>query len=126
VSQPGTDLWTLGVIVGLTVVTVVTRSFFFLSSREWQLPHWAQRGLQYAPIAALSAVIVPEVVMTQGQLITTWQDARLFGAAAGRGLLLCPTRAGPGRAGHDRGGHGGLSPAAPGPGLVARRFLHSD
>jgi len=65
------------------VVTVVTRSFFFLSSREWQLPHWAQRGLQYAPIAALSAVIVPEVVMTQGQLITTWQDARLFGAAAG-------------------------------------------
>ena len=71
-SQPGTDLWTLGVIVGLTVVTVVTRSFFFLSSREWQLPHWAQRGLQYAPIAALSAVIVPEVVMTQGQLITTW------------------------------------------------------
>lgn len=74
-SQPGTDLWTLGVIIGLTVVTVVTRSFFFLSSREWQLPHWAQRGLQYAPIAALSAVIVPEVVMTQGQLITTWQDA---------------------------------------------------
>ena len=74
-SQPGTDLWTLGVIIGLTVVTVVTR--------EWQLPHWAQRGLQYAPIAALSAVIVPEVVMTQGQLITTWQDARLFGAAAG-------------------------------------------
>ena len=82
-SQPGTDLWTLGVIVGLTVVTVVTRSFFFLSSREWQLPHWAQRGLQYAPIAALSAVIVPEVVMTQGQLIGSCQDARLFGAAAG-------------------------------------------
>jgi branched-subunit amino acid transport protein len=126
VSQPGTDLWTLGVIVGLTVVTVVTRSFFFLSSREWQLPHWAQRGLQYAPIAALSAVIVPEVVMTQGQLITTWQDARLFGAAGGRGLLLCPTRAGPGRAGHHRGGHGGLPAAAPGPGLVARRYLHSD
>jgi branched-subunit amino acid transport protein len=126
VSQPGTDLWTLGVIVGLTVVTVVTRSFFFLSSREWQLPHWAQRGLQYAPIAALSAVIVPEVVMTQGQLITTWQDARLFGAAAGRRLLLRATRAGPGRAGHHRGGHGGLSPAAPGPGLVVWRFLCSD
>ena len=31
---------------------------------------------------ALSAVIVPEVVMAQGQLITTWQDARLWGAAA--------------------------------------------
>ena len=47
------------------------------------LPAWAQRGLQYAPIAALSAVVVPEIVMSQGQLIATWQDARLFAAAAG-------------------------------------------
>jgi hypothetical protein len=126
VSQPGTDLWTLGVIVGLTVVTVVTRSFFFLSSREWQLPHWAQRGLQYAPIAALSAVIVPEVVMTQGQLITTWQDARPLWRRGGRGLLFRATRAGPGRARHHRRGHGRLPAAAPGPGLVARRLLHGD
>lgn len=79
----GTDLWTLGVIVGLAGVTVVTRSFFFLSSKPWHLPHWAQRGLQYAPIAALSAVVLPEVLMTQGHLVTTWQDARLFSAAAG-------------------------------------------
>ena len=79
----GTDWWTLAVIVGLTAVTVITRSFFFLSSKPWHLPHWAQRGLQYAPIAALSAVIVPEMVMTQGQFITTWQDARLFAVAAG-------------------------------------------
>jgi hypothetical protein len=78
-----TDLWTLGVIVGLAVVTVITRSFFFLSNKPWHLPHWAQRGLQYAPIAALSAVVVPEIVMSQGHLITTWQDARLFAAAAG-------------------------------------------
>ena len=78
-----TDAWTLGVIAGLALVTVVTRSFFFLSSTPWQLPHWAQRGLQYAPIAALSAVVMPEVLMTQGQFITTWMDARVFAAAAG-------------------------------------------
>jgi branched-subunit amino acid transport protein len=78
-----TDLWTLAVIVGLACVTVVARCFFFLSSKPWSLPHWAERGLQYAPIAALSAVVVPEVVMAQGQLVTTWQDARLFAAAAG-------------------------------------------
>jgi branched-subunit amino acid transport protein len=79
----GTDLWSLAVIAGLAVVTVLTRSFFFLSNKPWHLPHWAQRGLQYAPIAALSAVVVPEIVMSQGQLITTWQDARLFAATAG-------------------------------------------
>jgi len=78
-----TDGWTLGVLFGMGVVTVLTRCFFYMSNRSWQLPHWAQRGLQYAPIAALSAVVLPEVVMTQGQLITTWQDARLFAAVAG-------------------------------------------
>jgi branched-subunit amino acid transport protein len=78
-----TDLWTVAVIVGLTGVTVLTRCFFFISSKSWHLPHWAQRGLQYAPIAALSAVVVPEVVMSQGALVATWQDARLFSAAAG-------------------------------------------
>ena len=77
------DLWMFGVIIGLAAVTVVARSFFFLSNQDWQLPHWAQRGLQYAPIAALSAVVVPEIVMSQGTIINTWQDARLFAALAG-------------------------------------------
>ena len=78
-----TDPWAIAIIIGLAGVTVLTRSFFFISSKPWKLPHWAQRGLQYAPIAALAAVIVPEMVMTQGQFISTWQDARLFAAAAG-------------------------------------------
>ncbi len=78
-----TDLWTLGVIGGLTVVTVVTRGFFLFSSESWSLPSWALRALQYAPIAALSAVVLPEVVMTHGELVGSWRDARLFAAAAG-------------------------------------------
>ncbi|MFZ4479111.1 MAG: AzlD domain-containing protein [Rhodoferax sp.] len=78
-----TDPWTLAIIVGLAGVTVLTRSFFFISSKPWTLPPWAQRGLQYAPIAALAAVIAPEMVMTQGQLISSWQDARIFAVAAG-------------------------------------------
>ena len=82
-----TDWWTMAVITGLAVVTVVARSFFFLSSRPWSLPHWAERGLQYAPIAALAAVVVPEVVMTQGELIRQW-DARVFGALAGGAVFF--------------------------------------
>lgn len=77
-----TDAWTLLVIAGLAAVTVLTRSFFFISSRDWSLPRGAPRGLQYAPIAALSGVIVPEIVMSQGQLLQTWQDARLYAVAA--------------------------------------------
>ena len=78
-----TDLWTMTVIVGLAVVTVVARSFFFISSQSWQLPDWAQRGLQYAPIAALSAVVIPEIITVHGELVSTWQDARLYAAAVG-------------------------------------------
>lgn len=78
-----TDLWTVGTIIGMALVTLITRCFFFISDRDWTLPAWATRGLDYAPIAALAAVIVPEVVTTQGQLISTWQDARLFGAVVG-------------------------------------------
>ncbi len=83
--NPATDLWTVVTIVGMALLSVITRSFFFLSSHPWPMPAWLQRGLHYAPIAALAAVIVPEMVTTQGQLITTWQDARLFAVAAGVG-----------------------------------------
>jgi len=39
--------------------------------------------LRYAPLAALVAVVVPEIITNQGTLITTFKDARLYGAAAG-------------------------------------------
>ncbi len=78
-----TDGYTLLIIACLAGVTVLTRCFFFMASKPLPLPAWAARGLPYAPIAALAAVVVPEVVATQGQLVSTWQDARLFAAAAG-------------------------------------------
>lgn len=83
-----TDAWTLAVIIGLAAVSVLTRSFFFISSKPWRLPGWVERGLQYAPIAALAAVVLPEIVMSQGHLLRTWQDARLFAAAAGAGYFF--------------------------------------
>jgi branched-subunit amino acid transport protein len=79
----GSDPWTLAVIVGLAVVTVLSRCFFFILDRPWSLPGWAERALQYAPVAALAGVIAPEIVMSSGHLVATWQDARLFAAPAG-------------------------------------------
>ena len=70
-------------VVGLTLITVVTRGFFFLSQRELPMPPWLRQGLRYAPLAAMAAVVVPEIVLQGGQLIGTWKDARLFAAAAG-------------------------------------------
>jgi branched-subunit amino acid transport protein len=76
------DLEYVITIAGLTVITVLTRTFFLLSDREMKMPDWAQRGLRYAPLAALSAVVVPEVLISNGHFITTWQDARIYAVLA--------------------------------------------
>jgi len=78
------------VIVGLAVITVITRGLFFLTDREIPIPVWLRQGLRYAPLAAMAAVVVPEIVMheivmQQGQLIRTAQDARLYAALVAAG-----------------------------------------
>ena len=83
-----TDTWTLFTIAGLTLVTVITRCFFLFSSKQWQLPNWVNRGLLYAPIAALSAVILPEILITNGQLLTSWHDAKLLAGLVGAAVYF--------------------------------------
>ena len=65
-------------IIGLAVITLGTRGFFLFADRELPMPAWLKQGLRYAPLAALAAVVAPEVVMQQGHLITTFKDARLY------------------------------------------------
>ena len=72
-------------VVGMAAITLLTRGFFLLPHKEIPLPAWLRRGLRYAPLAALTAVVAPEIVLTQGQLIGTWKDPRLFAAVAGAG-----------------------------------------
>ncbi len=67
-------------ILGLGVITLISRSFFMIPERELAMPDWLKRGLKYAPLAALTAVIAPELFMTQGEFIHTLRDARLPGA----------------------------------------------
>ena len=50
-------------ILGLAVITIVTRGFFMIADRELPMPSWLQQGLRYAPLAALAAVVAPEIVM---------------------------------------------------------------
>jgi len=75
--------YTIVAIGGLAVVTVLARGFFLLSDRELALPPWAMQGLRYAPIAALVAVISPEILMTDGALLSTWADARIYAVLVG-------------------------------------------
>ena len=77
------EFWHIICILGLALITLITRSFFFISERQWQLPAWAQRGLQFAPIAALSAVIIPEIFMFHAQVSMPLTNARIYAALGG-------------------------------------------
>ncbi len=74
--------WTLLTLAGLALITLLTRSFFIAPERDLPMPDWLREGLRYAPVAALVAIVVPDLLLNQGQLIGTWRDARLFGVAA--------------------------------------------
>ena len=69
-------------ILGLALITLGTRGFFLFPERELPMPAWLKQGLRYAPLAALAAVVAPEIVMQQGHLIATFKDARLFATLA--------------------------------------------
>ena len=65
------ELWLL--IALLSLVTLVSRSFFVLLPRRWQPRGRVEQALRYAPLAALLAITVPEVVR---QLPTALQQTR--------------------------------------------------
>jgi len=79
---------TVVAIAGLTVVSIVTRGFFMIPDREVPIPGWLREALRYAPLAALVAVILPEIAMTGDHFIDTWKDARIYATAVGIGVFV--------------------------------------
>jgi branched-subunit amino acid transport protein len=54
------------VVVGLTLVSILTRSFFLLLGNKISLSDRVQRALRYAPVGALTAIVAPEILVTTG------------------------------------------------------------
>ncbi|SFC30322.1 Branched-chain amino acid transport protein [Polaromonas sp. OV174] len=82
------DWETVLAILGMAVVTLLTRCFFLIPDKEVRLPEWLRRSLRYAPLAALGAVLAPEILMRDGQLLNTLMDARLPAAALAMGFYF--------------------------------------
>lgn len=56
------DWYTLGAIGLLTLCSFITRSGYLLFGDHLPLPDSVRRALRYAPVAALIAIIVPELL----------------------------------------------------------------
>lgn len=66
--MPMTDFTIWLAILGLTAITVLSRSLFLLAGSRINIPHQVQRALRYAPAAALVALIMPELFAVDGAL----------------------------------------------------------
>jgi branched-subunit amino acid transport protein len=73
----------LGLVAGMAAVTFGVRYAFFALGERIAFPPWAQRALRYVPVAVLTAIVVPMVLLPDGahwQL--NWHNAWLLGALA--------------------------------------------
>lgn len=79
-SVLGAPLWMVVAVLGLLALSAVTRAFFFLTREPIRLPAWAMQGLKYAPLAALTAIIAPEIVLPLSGSETGWLDPKWVAA----------------------------------------------
>ena len=53
-------------IIGLAAVTFVSRSFFILLGNRIKVSEWVLETIRYAPLAALIAILAPEIFLPLG------------------------------------------------------------
>jgi len=73
------DLYAYAAIALLTLCSVITRTAFLLFGDHMPLSERMRRALRYAPVAALAAVIVPNLLPWSHETGPVL-DARLFAA----------------------------------------------
>ena len=71
----------LYLIAGMAVVTFVIRYSMFAVAGRFEFPDSLNNALRYVPPTVLTAIIVPSVLMPNGEAIdVSWSNAYLVGA----------------------------------------------
>src|SRR5690606_5350117 len=74
------DWYVYGAIALLTICTVLTRSTFHVIGHKIPLSEGVRSGFRYAPAAALTAIIVPELLPLSSEAGGVIVDQRLLAA----------------------------------------------
>ena len=61
-----TSLEISALIVGMGLVTLCTRGFFMFWGDRVRMPELILRSIRYAPLAAIVAILAPEILMPDG------------------------------------------------------------
>lgn len=71
------------VSTGMGIVGLLCKALFLMPDHGFRMPRALREGLRYAPVAALASVAIPAIVVSHGELPTTWKDARIAAALVG-------------------------------------------
>ncbi|MBI3962098.1 MAG: AzlD domain-containing protein [Deinococcus sp.] len=67
-------IWLMIILMG--IVTYAIRLSMILFLGPGKVPPLVRRGLKYVPVAVLSALILPAIVLSGGQVDLSWGNAR--------------------------------------------------
>ncbi len=70
------SIWLAIILIGL--ITFAYRLSFIWLMERINLPRWLREALRFVPVAALTAIITPELLTRNGQIITSLNNARLW------------------------------------------------
>jgi branched-subunit amino acid transport protein len=73
--MPDWEIW--AIIAVLALATAATRSSFWLIGHHITIPKRVQDMLRYAPACALAAIVAPDLVLSDGQLMLDLSNLKL-------------------------------------------------
>lgn len=73
----------VAVVVGMFAVTFVIRFGLLARAHRIRLPHWLDEALRFVPVAVLTAIITPMILLDKtGDWALDWRNPWLLGALA--------------------------------------------
>ncbi len=78
-------------ILGMAIVTALTRSFFVFMGDRVKVPELVLRAIRYAPLAAIVGILAPELVLPPGALTFNeldWKLPNIWGGIAAFGVYF--------------------------------------
>lgn len=78
------SVWLTIILCG--VVTFIIRLSFIAAEGKVAFPPGFRRVLPFVPVATLTALVVPDLLMPQGTLWLAWDNARLMAGLAAIGI----------------------------------------
>lgn len=79
-------MWSSILVIGL--ITFLYRASFIFLFERLRVPDWLRRALRFVPIAALTAIILPELVIRDGALTLSLLNPRLLAGLVAAAVAL--------------------------------------